>query len=143
MGDLFVLEGPDDVVDGIYFADVAEEMVAESLALGSALDDSSDVHDLQDCGDLGLGLVHFAELTETVIGYRHHCLVGIDGAEGVVFCRYVQVGQHIVGGGLAHVGQSHDAHAESVCGSAPEDLLLLSVLLLLGRHVVAIKNMII
>ena len=41
MGDVGVLEAAQDVDDGIDFADVGEELVAQALALGSASDQAS------------------------------------------------------------------------------------------------------
>ena len=80
-----------------------------------------------------LGGPHFAELVEPVVGDWHHCLVGVNGAKGIVLGRYMQLGEHIECGGLADVGESHDAHLEGVAGSPPERLKL-SLLFLLWWH---------
>lgn len=79
-------------------------------------------------------MVHVAELAEAVIGDWYHGLVGLDGAEGIVLGRHVEIGEQVVGGGLAYVGQPDDTHTEGVAGAAPQDLLVLLLIFLFGRH---------
>ena len=62
-------------------------------------------------------------------------LIGVDGAEGEVLCGgHGRLGQHVEEGGLAHVGQTHDAALEVGAQAAEDDHLLLGHVLLLGRH---------
>ena len=57
MGDIGVLKAPDHVDDGIGRADVAQELVAQALALGGALYQAGDIHELDDSGGNLLGLI--------------------------------------------------------------------------------------
>jgi hypothetical protein len=49
--DVVVLKTADDLDDGVDFADVGEELVAEPLARARALDQAGDVDELEDGGD--------------------------------------------------------------------------------------------
>ena len=49
--DVVVLKTADDLDDGVDFADVGEELVAEALARARALDQAGDVDELEDGGD--------------------------------------------------------------------------------------------
>jgi hypothetical protein len=53
-----VLEAADDLDDGIHFADVAEELVAEAFALRGAANQAGDIDELDGGRDLGLDLGH-------------------------------------------------------------------------------------
>ena len=44
--DVLVLEAADDLDDGVHFADVGQELVAEAFALARALDEAGDVDEL-------------------------------------------------------------------------------------------------
>ena len=62
MDDVLVLEAAYDVRDGVGLTDVLEELVAETLALGGALDESRDVDELHGGGHDLLGVVDGGEL---------------------------------------------------------------------------------
>jgi hypothetical protein len=47
MGDVAILEAAEHMHDGIHFADIAEELVAQSFALRGAADEARDVHEFQ------------------------------------------------------------------------------------------------
>jgi hypothetical protein len=84
-------------------------------------------------------VVHIAEFTEAVVRNWDNSFIGIYSAKGVVFSWYVELGEYIVGGGFADVGQADDTHFKSVGWSSPEDVLLLLLVLLFGWHVVEIN----
>ncbi len=84
--DFGVVEAADDVGDGVGGADVAEELVAETLALGGAFDEAGDVDELHGGGDEGFGLDELGDFGETGVGDSDDAGVGVDGAEGIV-CR--------------------------------------------------------
>ena len=108
MGNIAVFKAADNMDDGIGGADVREELVAQTFALGSALYEACDVHEFDDSrGDL-LGLMQVSQPVDTLIGNRNHTHIGVDGAECVVVCRYTCVGDSIKEGGLANIGKSYD-----------------------------------
>ena len=103
-----VVEAADDVNDGLGFPDIAEETVAEALALAGALDEPRDIHEFHRRGD-DLGRVHDGiELAEPVVGDRDHAGIRLDGAERVVLGLNARGRQGIENGALAHIGQSDD-----------------------------------
>lgn len=110
MRDFLIVECSNNVVDAIDVSDVTEEVVAQALALGGASHDSCDINNLKHGGHFGLGMEHIAQLLESLVGDGDDCLVGLDGAEGIVLCGDVEVGEHVVGGRFADVGQSDNAH---------------------------------
>ena len=84
MGDVAVVETAHHVGDGVDFADVGEELVAEPLALGGAAHQACDVdegqarrNDLRGFGELG-------QHVEARIGHRDFADIRLDGAERIV-----------------------------------------------------------
>ena len=108
MGHVAVLKTADNVDDGVGGADVAQELVAQTLALACALHETGNVHELDDGGSDLLGVVKLRQPVKALVRHAHHAHVGVDGAEGVVVRGNPRVGDGVKQGGLAHVGQSHD-----------------------------------
>jgi hypothetical protein len=96
-------------------------MVAQTFTLGSASDQTGNVNNLKNGGDLGFWFPHFAELDESLIWDGNNGLVGFDSTEGVVFGRDIELGKDIVSGGFTDVGETNDTHFEGVGGTTPED----------------------
>ena len=106
MDHIVVVKAAHHVDDGGALADVGQKFVAQALALGSALDQTGDVHE----GGGGLlWVIHFTELVQAVVWHSHHAHVGINGAERVVGAFGAGVGNGVKQGALAHVGQTHNA----------------------------------
>ena len=108
MGDIAVLEAADHMDDGVGGTDVGQELVAQTLALGSALDQACDVDELDDGRGGLLGGVEVGQPLQTLVGHGNHTHIGVDGAEGVVVGRNAGVGDGIEQSGLAHIGQTND-----------------------------------
>ena len=108
-------------------------MVPQPLAFGGAFDQTGNVDDGEDGGNLGLGLPHLTQFFEAFVWHWHDGFVGLDRAEGVVLGGDVQVREGIEGRGLAHVGQADDPHLQGVAGPTPEGHLFF-LLFLFGRH---------
>ncbi len=113
MDDVGVLEAAHDVGDRVGLADIREELVAETLALRCARDQSRDVDELHDRGDDLLRLVDRGELFQARVGYFDHADVGLDGAERIVLRGDARLGERVEERGLAHVGQPDDAALEA------------------------------
>ncbi len=114
MLDVVVLEAAQHMDDRVDLADVAEELVAQPLALGGAAHEAGDV----DEGELGLDLLRRArdllQLVEPRIGDRDIAHVRLDRAEGIVGrLRRGGLRQSIEERRLAHVGEADDAAAEA------------------------------
>ena len=115
--DVRVAEEAHDFADGIGFADVRKELVAQALALAGARHQTGNVDELDRCGnDLGR-MVDFGQLLQTIVGNGDDADVGLNGGERVVGCQTALVREGCEQRGLAHVGQTHDTdgkrHAET------------------------------
>ena len=109
MDDVVVVKAAHHMDDGVALPDVPQELVAQARALGRALDQARDVHELDDGGGLFVGLPDLGQLVQPGVGHRHDAAVGLDGAEGVVGRLGVAGrGDGVEKGGLAHVGQADD-----------------------------------
>ena len=110
MDDVVVVKAAHHVHQRVALPDMAQELVAQARALGRALDQARDVHELHDGGGLFVGLPHLGQLVQPGVGHRHDAAVGLDGAEGVVGRLGVAGrGDGVEKGRLAHIGQPDDA----------------------------------
>ena len=114
MGDVRVLEAAHDMGDGVAFADVGEELVAEALALGGAAHQAGDVDEGQPRRD-DLGRAADAgERVEAPVRHGDVADVRLDGAERVVRrLRRGRLRQRVEEGRLADVRQADDAALEA------------------------------
>ncbi|MCY1535036.1 hypothetical protein D9M68_704240 [compost metagenome] len=108
-----VFEAAHHVDDGVRLANVGEELVAQAFTRAGSGHQAGDVHELHDGRHDALGRDDLCELLQARIGHFHHAHVGLDGAEGVVFGGDAGLGQRVEKGGLAHIGQAHDAALEA------------------------------
>ena len=105
--DVFVFETADDLDDGIDFADVAEELVAQAFALGGAFDEAGDVHEFDGGGDDDGGFGDLFKDLEAGVGDSDDADVGVDGAEGVVGgLGFARACDGVEEGGFSNVGQT-------------------------------------
>ena len=111
--DVFVLEAAHHLGNGVGLAYVGQELVAQPLALGGALHQAGDIHELHMRGYDLFGFDDGGDLLKPRVGHGHHAYIGINGAEGVVLGAYAGVGQRVKESGLAHVGQTDDAAFET------------------------------
>ena len=108
MGHVGILEAADHVDDGVGGANVAQELVAQALALGSALYQACNIHEFNHSrGDL-LGLMQLGKPGKPLIRHGNHAHIGVDGAERIVVRRHTGIGNGIKQSGLAHIGQAYD-----------------------------------
>jgi hypothetical protein len=111
--DVRVRERARDLADRVRLADVREELIAEALALGGALDDAGDVHE-RDRGrkDL-LRAEDPREHLQPRIGQGHDADVRLDRRERVVRREHARPREGVEQGRLADVGQACDSDGES------------------------------
>ena len=107
--DVAVVEAAEHVDDGVRLADVAEELVAEAFAFRRALHEARDVHDFHRGRHDASGVDQLGEFRESFVGHGDDAHVGLDGAEGEVGRLCLGITQAVEQGGLAHVGQAHNA----------------------------------
>ena len=108
-----VVETAHHVDDGVGLADVAQELVAQALALAGPGHQAGDVDELDDGRHHTLRLHDGRQLRQPRVGHLDHADVGLDGAERVVLGRDAGLGERVEEGGLADVRQSDDAALEA------------------------------
>jgi hypothetical protein len=111
--DVRIGEATDDLGDRVRLPDVGEELVAESLSLAGAADDSRDVDERHDGRDDPLAVEDVGESLQPRIGEAHDPDVRLDRRERVVRRDDLAAGQRVEEGGLADVGETDDADGES------------------------------
>ena len=84
MGDVVILETAHDMGDGVAFADVCEELVAEPLTLRGAAHEAGDIDEGEPRRDDFLGMGDLRQDLEPRIGHRHIADIRLDRAEGII-----------------------------------------------------------
>ena len=114
MGDVAILEAAHHMRDGIDLADVGEELVAEAFALGGTAHEACDVHEGEAGGDDLGGACDLRQHVKARVRHGHVTHIGLDGAEGIIrrLCR-CRLCERVEEGGLADVGEAHDAALET------------------------------
>ena len=109
MDDVGVLEAATDLDDGIDFADVAEELIAEPLPFAGPFDDAGDVDELDRRGDDFLRNDVFRDPLQAAVGHADDAFVGLDGTKRIVRAlgRF-RTGESVKERAFAHVGQPDD-----------------------------------
>ena len=111
--DVVVLETADDLHNGVDFADVAEELVAEAFTGAGALDEAGDVHEFDGGWDELFGAGDFRERLESGIRHGDNADIGVDRAKGIVG-RLGLAGacDRIEQGGFANIRKTDDTCGE-------------------------------
>ena len=114
MLDVVIFETTQHMDDGIDFADIGEELVAESFTLGGTAHQAGNVDKTQ-LGFDNLGAAtNFGDYMQARIGHCHRAHIGLDGAKGIVGrLRCLRLGQRVEEGGLAHIGQPDNTAFET------------------------------
>ena len=107
------LEAAHDLHDRVYFADVAEELVAEAFARARAFHEPRDIDELNRGRDDFLRMRKLREHFEPRVGHRHDAEVRIDRAKWIVRrLRFAGAGDGIEESGFADVRQTDDSGAQ-------------------------------
>ena len=113
-----MLERAHHVHDRVDVADVAEEAVAEALALMRAANQAGDVHDLEMLGDAALDPEQIGDAVQARVGHRHDCDVRFDGRERILRRLGGRAAQRIEQRRLAGVRQADDPDLHRAASSA-------------------------
>jgi hypothetical protein len=109
--DVVVVMGAHDVDDGVDFADVGQELVAQALALAGAAHEAGDVVEVDGVVHDVRGADRLRHAVEAVVDHRHDGHVRLDGRERVVGRLGGRVGpirQRVEERRLARVGHPDD-----------------------------------
>ena len=114
MGDVGVLKTAQDVDDGIDFADIGQELVAEAFALGRAAHQTGDVDKLKGGGNDLNGFANLGQHAQARVRDADTTDIGFDRAERIIggLCRGGR-SQGIEQGRFADIGQADDAAVEA------------------------------
>ena len=107
--DVVVFEAAHDVRDRVRLANVRQELVAETFALGCTGDQAGDVDEFDGRGQDARRLDDAGQHIQTRVGHRHDADVRIDRAERIVLRRDLRARQRIEERRLADVRQTDDA----------------------------------
>jgi hypothetical protein len=94
VNNLFVLEAPNHLNDGIYLANMAQEFITQPCPLTRSFDNTRNIHQPHSRRHDPFRHNVLTDPREPIIRYAHHSLIGFDGAERIV-------------GGLCRLGTSH------------------------------------
>lgn len=108
-----IFEAAHHVDDGVGFADVREELVAQAFALAGARHQAGDVDEFDRGRQDALGLDDLGQLLQTRIRHLDHADVRLDGAERIVLGGDAGAGQSVEECRFANVGQADDAALQS------------------------------
>ena len=106
--DVGVLKVAHDLADGVGLADVCQELVAQALALVSALHQTCDVDKLDRSRHNATRVDDVSKLLQAAIGHIDDAHVGVNRGERVVGGKAGLFGKRGEQRRLAHVGQAHD-----------------------------------
>ena len=95
--------------DGVALADVAQELIAQSLSFGCAFHESGNVDYLARGGHDAPRMHELGQLVEALVGHGDHAQIGFYRTERKVCRLRLGTRQAVEKCGLAHVGESHDA----------------------------------
>ncbi|MCY1234354.1 hypothetical protein D9M72_469350 [compost metagenome] len=114
VGDVVILEAAQHMHDGIHFADIGEELVAEAFALRCAAHQAGDVDERDARRDDFLRLGDVGQLAHARIGNRDFAGVRLDRAERIVgSLSRRRLGECVEEGGLADVRQPDNTAFEA------------------------------
>ena len=62
---------------------------------------------------LGMQDVEIGEpqFDEAFIRNGYYCFIGLDGAEGIILCWYIQIGKNVIGSGFPDIRKSYNTHS--------------------------------
>ena len=111
--DVRTLKAADDLNDGVHLADVAQELVAETLALAGSCDEAGDIDKLNRGGKDFFLLRNGGEFLQAVIGHVDDTDVRFDRAEREVSrLGFAGASDGVEEGGFTDIGQSDDSSFE-------------------------------
>jgi hypothetical protein len=109
MGDVRVVEGSDDMHDGVAGADVGQELVPQAFALGRAGHQAGDIDECDSRRFDRRAVIQLGKLIEALIGDGDDTRIRLDGGERIISCQDITASQCIEQGRLADIRQTDDS----------------------------------
>ncbi len=117
MVNIRALKAADNLNDGINFADVAKELVAEPLSLACPLHETCDVNEFNGGRNDFLRFRKRSKLSQALVGDVNDAKIGLNRTEGkVCHVSFAGTGHRIEERGLADIGQPGDTCFEHKAG---------------------------
>ena len=110
---VFVLKAAHHVHNRVYLADVAQKLVAQSLAVARALHKTRNVHKFQNGRRVLLRMIHLRQHVQPGVRHGHHAVVRFNGAKRIIRRLRARAGDGVKQCALAHVRKAHDAQLHS------------------------------
>ena len=111
MNHVVIVKTTHHVCNRIGFANIGEELIAQTFAFGRTCDQTRNINKLN-CGKLhALGFDNFSQRIHARIRHFDHADIRLDGAKWVVLRRNACFGQGVKKSGFANIGQTNDAAA--------------------------------
>ena len=104
---IVVLETAYNVNDSVNLADIRQEFVSQTLALGRALYKTRNIDKFQRCGSEFFGVIHFRQLVKTFIGNGNDTDIRLDSAERIVRGLRARVCKRVEKGTFADIRQPY------------------------------------
>ena len=86
MHNAIIIEATEHVDDGVAFAYVGQELVAQALALAGAFHETCNVDDVADSGHDATRVHKFGKFSQSFVRNGYLSQLSINGAEGEVCC---------------------------------------------------------
>ncbi len=104
MGDIFVVETPDDMGYCVHIADVTEELIPQALPCAGPLHQSSNIEEFQCRRDHLFGMDEIGDLVQSFVRNGNDTNIGLNGCKPIRRHFSSRKGQSIEDGGLPHIG---------------------------------------
>ena len=108
VGNIAVLKAAHNMHDGIGGADVGEELISKTFALGSTLNKTCDINEFDHSRGQLLGIVQIRQPLQTLIRNGYDTYIGVDGTKRIIICRDTCICNCVKEGRLANIGKSND-----------------------------------
>ena len=108
-----VFKAAHHVDDGVGFADMRQELVAQTFTLGSTSDQASDIYKFHRGWQDAFWLDDFCQGIQARIRHFDHAHIRFDSTERIVFSGNARFGEGVEEGRFTDVGQANDAAFEA------------------------------
>jgi len=123
VSDFFTFKGSENLEYTIDTLNVGKESISQTSTFVSTRDQTGNIDNVQDSGNLRFGLEDLAKLVESGIGDADLSNIGINGTEREVFSGDIKFGEEVESGGFSDIGEADDTHLEGVTGTTEKGLL--------------------
>ena len=107
--DVRIFKAAHDMHNRFALADMGEELVAQSLAVARALDQTRNIDELDDRRGRLFRMIHLGKFIEPLVRHGHNARVRLDGAERIIRRFRARLCNRVKQSGFADVRQTDNA----------------------------------